>query len=125
MENYFLEFEKPIIELDSKIKEMQKFEEAQNVDLSESIDALKRRRDEMASDIFAKLNPWQIVELARHPLRPQSIDYIQMIASDFIPLYGDKLYHEDQAIICGFCRSGYRRLFLHQKVLFSSLLLLL
>lgn len=103
MEEYVLNFEAPLAELDKKIREMNKFAEAQHVDLTGPIQKLHEERSKLAEKIFSNLNAWQIVELARHPLRPQAHDYVRMLCSDFVPLYGDKLYHEDQAIMCGFC----------------------
>jgi acetyl-CoA carboxylase carboxyl transferase subunit alpha len=96
-----LDFEKPLIELESKIAELTSFSEEKGLDLSDEIDNLKRRADELKSSIFANLTPWQQVQLARHPDRPNTEDYVRMLFEDFLELHGDRCYSDDPAIYGG------------------------
>ncbi len=93
-----LDFEKPIAELESKIQEMSLTE---NVDLSEEISALRRKLDQMRVEIYSNLTPWQKVQLARHPERPRSLDYIERFSEGFIELHGDRLFGDDHAVVGG------------------------
>lgn len=97
----YLEFDKPIIELENKVKEFEKFATEHNVDLSKEIDILKIKLDTMRKQVYGNLTPWQKVKLARLPERPTSIDYIKKIIPDFIEFHGDRLYGDDKAIIGG------------------------
>lgn len=96
-----LEFEKPIIELENKVKELEKFSAEHNVNLSKEIDILKIKLDTMRKQVYGDLTPWQKVKLARLPERPTSIDYIKRIIPDFIELHGDRFYGDDKAIVGG------------------------
>ncbi|KGG80733.1 acetyl-CoA carboxylase subunit alpha [Caloranaerobacter azorensis H53214] len=96
-----LEFEKPIIELENKVKELEKFSEEHDVDLSKEIDILKTKLETMKKQVYKDLTPWQKVKIARLPERPTSIDYIKKIIPNFIELHGDRLYGDDKAIIGG------------------------
>lgn len=96
-----LDFEKPIIELENKIAELTLFSQEKGLDLSEEIENLKRRAAELKSLIFANLAPWQKVQLARHPDRPNTQDYVRMLFEDFIELHGDRCYSDDPAILGG------------------------
>lgn len=94
-----LDFEKPIAELESKIQEMKSLETA--AELAVEIQLLEQKLEKLREEIYSKLTPWQRVQLARHPERPRSWDYIQRLFSDFIELHGDRLFGDDHAIIGG------------------------
>ncbi len=99
---FYLEFEKPIIELEKKIREMKEFSSGGGVELNSEIISLERKLEKLQSEIFSKLSRWQRVQLARHPKRPYTLDYIQLIFSDWIEIHGDRGYADDKAVICGF-----------------------
>jgi acetyl-CoA carboxylase carboxyl transferase subunit alpha len=94
-----LDFEKPIAELETKIQEMKSLESAGN--LSEEIQSLENKLKILRQEVYSALTPWQRVQLARHPERPRSLDYIQRICSDFTELHGDRLFGDDHAIVGG------------------------
>ncbi len=94
-----LDFEKPLAELENKIREIKAM--SGSVDMSSEVDALEKKLDEMKKDIYSNLSPWQRVQLARHPERPRSLDYIERWCPDFMELHGDRLYGDDHAIIAG------------------------
>lgn len=98
----YLDFEKPIEELEKKIEELKNLSSEQNVSLEEEIIPLERKLNELRKKIFMNLTPWQKVQLARHPDRPYTLDYIKYIFKDFIELHGDRLFGEDPAIVAGF-----------------------
>jgi acetyl-CoA carboxylase carboxyl transferase subunit alpha len=104
MAEFHLEFEKPLIELKKKIEELEKFSADNSIDVSEQISALTARQEEMMKSIYSNLTPWQRVQLARHPERPYTLDYIDRIFSNFMELSGDRRYSDDKAIIGGFAR---------------------
>ena len=113
MPPYALPFEKPILELEKKLKELQTFSETQKIDVSLEVDRMQKKIAEMRREIYANLTPWQQVLVARHPLRPYAMDYIRLIATDFTELHGDRLYADDRAIIGGFAKiDGHRVLFI-------------
>ena len=85
----FLDFEQPIAELDSKIEELRYVQDDSAVDISEEIDRLKKKSQALTKDIYGKLSPWQVSQVARHPQRPYTLDYIDTIFSDFQQLHGD------------------------------------
>jgi len=98
-----LEFEKPILELEGKIAELQRSDVATNgLDLTDEIKKLQSKCDKLMADTYSRLTPWQKTQVARHPERPHAIDYISNIFTDFQPLAGDRNYGDDQAIIGGF-----------------------
>jgi len=97
-----LEFEKPILELEKKIREMKEFSSGGGVELSSEIVSLERKLEKLQTDIFSKLSRWQRVQLARHPKRPYTQDYINHIFTDFVELHGDRGFADDKAVICGF-----------------------
>lgn len=98
----YLEFEKPILELEKKIREMKEFSSGGGVELSSEIVSLERKLEKLQTDIFSKLSRWQRVQLARHPKRPYTLDYIGHIITDFIELHGDRGFADDKAVVCGF-----------------------
>jgi acetyl-CoA carboxylase carboxyl transferase subunit alpha len=95
-----LDFELPIIELEKKIEEMRSM--SSRFDISDEIGILEDKVNKLRTEIFSKLTPWQIVQLARHPERPYSLDYIYLMTENFIELHGDRHYGDDKAIVGGF-----------------------
>jgi acetyl-CoA carboxylase carboxyl transferase subunit alpha len=100
-EQDYLDFERPILELDRKIKEMRDLATTENLELSREIDLLERKRNRLRTEVFSKLTRWQRVQLARHPLRPYSLDMIQLVATDFFELHGDRGFADDKAMVAG------------------------
>lgn len=101
MLNGVLEFEKPLAELERKIQELRSFSKDKGIDLSEEISTLEKKANSMKKEIYANLSPWEKIQLARHPQRPSSLDYIKLIFDDFVELHGDRLYGDDKSIIGG------------------------
>lgn len=101
-----LDFEKPIIELEKKIEEMRKMSD--KLDISNEINKLESKVNLLRKDVFENLTPWQIVQLARHPERPYTLDYIYLMTENFIELHGDRNYGDDKAIVGGFAKLGDR-----------------
>ena len=99
-----LDFEKPITELEKKIEELHVFMKQRNVDLSSEVARLQDKLDKLRRDIYGGLTPWQRVQIARHPQRPYTLDYIGMIMTDFIELHGDGSFAEDYAMVGGFAK---------------------
>ncbi len=97
----YLDFEKPLFELYQKIEELKLLASQGNMDVSEEMSKLERKLDKMRTKIFSKLTPWQKVQLARHPDRPYTLDFIKYIIDDFIELHGDRLYRDDPAMVGG------------------------
>ncbi|MGC7870793.1 acetyl-CoA carboxylase carboxyltransferase subunit alpha [Desulfosporosinus sp. SYSU MS00001] len=95
------EFEKPIIELERKIAELQKFSAEKDIDLSREVETLEKKVSLLKKEIYGNLEPWQKVQIARHPERPNFYDYAPLLFDDFIELKGDRLYADDQAIAGG------------------------
>lgn len=100
MTKLVLEFEKPILELEKKIEEMRKY--ADNLDIADEITTLEKKVDQLRKSIYSNLTRWQKVQLARHPDRPYTLDYIEGMTTDFIELHGDRFYGDDKAIVGGF-----------------------
>lgn len=100
----YLDFEKPILELEKKIREMKEFASGEEIELSSEIVSLERKLQKLQNEIFSKLSRWQKVQLARHPNRPYTLDYISHIFTDFVELHGDRGYADDKAVVCGFAR---------------------
>ena len=101
MAGIILDFERPIIELERKIEEMREISAADGIDLSQEIEKLEEKLNKSIEKIHSNLNRWQRVQLARHPNRPYTMDYIERITSDFIELHGDRYFADDKAIIAG------------------------
>ena len=99
-----LEFEKPILELEAKIEDLRHLAENDDLDIAEETQRLEQRIERSLTQIYAKLTPWQRVQVARHPNRPRALDAIGLLIDDFTPLAGDRLFGEDQAIIGGIGR---------------------
>jgi len=101
---YAIEFEKPLLALESKIQELKQLSGGASVDFTDEIVKLERKAKRLQDEIFSELSRWQIVQLARHPNRPYSLDYIQAIFTDFFEIEGDRRFAADRAIVCGFAR---------------------
>ena len=100
----FLDFEQPIAELESKIEELRFVQDDSAVDISAEIEKLAKKSQTLTKDIYAKLSAWQISQVARHPQRPYTLDYISMMMTDFEELHGDRSFGEDPAIVGGLAR---------------------
>ena len=104
MDLNFLDFEQPIAELEAKIDELRFVGDDSEVNISEEIERLKSKSASLTRSIFSNLSPWQVAQLARHPQRPHTLDYIAKISSDFQELHGDRMYSDDPAIVAGLGR---------------------
>ena len=100
----FLSFEQPIAELDSKIEELRFVQDDSAVDISEEIDRLAKKSQQLTKEIYSKLTPWQVSQIARHPQRPYTLDYVNEIFADFHELHGDRTFSDDTAIVGGLAR---------------------
>ncbi|MDR0735578.1 MAG: acetyl-CoA carboxylase carboxyltransferase subunit alpha [Zoogloeaceae bacterium] len=100
----FLDFEQPIAELENKIEALRFGQEDSAVDISEDIERLSGKSQELTRTIYAKLTPWQIAQVARHPQRPYTLDYIEQIFTDFNELHGDRAFADDKSIVGGLAR---------------------
>jgi acetyl-CoA carboxylase carboxyl transferase subunit alpha len=100
----FLEFEQPIAELEAKIEELGHVSSDSKVNIAEEIARLQKKSRQLTTSIFASLTPWQITQIARHPRRPYTLDYIQMICTDYTELHGDRMFGDDLAIVGGLAR---------------------
>src|SRR6201985_574865 len=102
---HYLEFERPIAELEGKIVELKKLaEDDPSMDIDGQVEQLTARAGALVADTYAKLTPWQKVQVARHPGRPHFLDYARAILEDFTPLAGDRQFAEDQAVVAGLAR---------------------
>jgi acetyl-CoA carboxylase carboxyl transferase subunit alpha len=112
-----LDFEKPIIELEKRIQELKGFVSEKKIDLSSEIKRLEEKLERLKKDTYGNLTAWQKVQLARHPQRPYSLDYINMMLTDFIELHGDRSFSVDKAIIGGFAKLNNQKMMVigHQK----------
>ncbi len=99
-----LDFEKPILELELKISELKALAADGSIDLSEEIKKLEARLEKVRREVFESLSPWQKVQIARHPKRPYTLDYINMIMVDFVELHGDRMFYDDKAMVGGFAK---------------------
>lgn len=104
MKTTFLDFEQPIAELEGKIEELRYVQDDSAVDISVEIDHLQKKSQELTRGIYAKLTPWQISQVSRHPQRPYTLDYIREIFTDFQELHGDRSFADDLAIVGGLAR---------------------
>ncbi len=101
MRGPYLDFEKPLVELESQIEDMRAFAGGQGVEMDEELERLEAKAAKLRGQIYGKLTRWQQVQLARHPARPYTLDYIGRIFTDFVELHGDRLYRDDPAIVGG------------------------
>jgi acetyl-CoA carboxylase carboxyl transferase subunit alpha len=100
---FFLDFEKPLVELEQKIKELRDYS-TDSVDFSSDIGKLEKKADKLREEIFSNLTRWQRTQLARHQNRPYTLDYIQHVFTDFFEVHGDRNFRDDPALVCGFAR---------------------
>ncbi len=100
----FLDFEQPIAELETKIEELRYVQTESAVDISEEIDQLSKKSQQLTKDIYSDLTPWQITKIARHPERPYTLDYVNEIFTDFIEMHGDRHFADDLSIVGGLAR---------------------
>jgi acetyl-CoA carboxylase carboxyl transferase subunit alpha len=101
---YFLDFEKPVAELESKIDELRKMPEAEGLNIADEVARLTEKADRQLRATYAKLTPWQKTQVARHPERPKAADYIKGLITEWTPLAGDRSFAEDAAILSGLGR---------------------
>ena len=113
----FLDFEKPIAAIQSKIQELRETAQDGGIDIGSEIDKLEQRSDKMLADTYAKLTPWQKTQVARHPDRPHFNHYVSGLFDEFMPLAGDRAFADDQAILGGFARLDGQRVMVigHEK----------
>jgi acetyl-CoA carboxylase carboxyl transferase subunit alpha len=104
MKTTFLEFEQPIAELETRIEELRFVQDDSAVDISEEIQRLTKRSAALTKDIYGKLTPWQVAQVARHPQRPFTLDYIQGLFTHFEELHGDRVFSDDASIVGGLAR---------------------
>ena len=113
----FLDFEQPIAELEAKIEELRYVGDDTEINIGDEISRLNEKCHKLTENIFNKLTPWQTSQLARHPQRPYSFDYIDRIFTDFQQLHGDRSFGDDKAIVGGLARIDGRSVMVigHQK----------
>ena len=113
----FLDFEQPLAELEAKIDELRFVQDDSAVDISEEIDRLQAKSQGLLKELYAKLSPWQVSQLARHPQRPYTLDYVNDIFTDFHELHGDRSFSDDLSIVGGMARFNGQAVMLlgHQK----------
>src|SRR5690349_16492539 len=100
----FLDFEQPIAELEAKIQELRMVGKDSDLNITDEISRLEAKSKQLTRDVFAKLSPWQVTQLARHPQRPHSLDYIERIFTDFDELHGDRMLSSGPSIVAGLAR---------------------
>jgi acetyl-CoA carboxylase carboxyl transferase subunit alpha len=117
MKTTFLDFEQPIAELEGKIEELRYVQDDSAVDISVEIDHLQQKSQDLTKSIYAKLAPWQISQVSRHPQRPYTLDYVREIFTDFEELHGDRSFADDPAIVGGLARLNGQSVMVigHQK----------
>jgi acetyl-CoA carboxylase carboxyl transferase subunit alpha len=117
MKTSFLEFEQPIAELEQKVEELRFVQDESAVDISDEIGRLQKKSEGLTKDLYAKLSPWQVSQVARHPQRPYTLDYVAEIFTDFHELHGDRAFADDKAIVGGLARFNGKSVMVigHQK----------
>jgi acetyl-CoA carboxylase carboxyl transferase subunit alpha len=113
----WLEFEKPLLELEQRIDELRSFADSQSIDVAKELARLEAKADELRREIYGKLTRWQVTQIARHPRRPYTLDYVRNLGMDFTELHGDRRFGDDEAIVTGLGFFGSRRVVVvgHQK----------
>ena len=113
----FLDFERPIADLEAKIEELRRISPENPVDLEDELERLEAKCRKLTRDIFSDLTAWQVTQLARHPLRPYTLDYIDRLFTEFVELHGDRMYADDRAVVAGLARLSGRGVVIigHQK----------
>ena len=104
MKTAFLDFEQPIAELESRIEELRYMQDDSALDVSEEIARLTKKSQALTKEIYAKLSPWQVAQIARHPQRPYTLDYVQALFTQFEELHGDRVFADDASIVGGLAR---------------------
>jgi len=104
MKTSFLDFEQSVAELEGKIEELRFVQDDSAVDIAEEIGRLEQKSAQLTKDVYARLSPWQISQVARHPQRPYTLDYLALIFTDFEELHGDRAFADDHAIVGGLAR---------------------
>ncbi|MDA8100012.1 MAG: acetyl-CoA carboxylase carboxyltransferase subunit alpha [Nitrospiraceae bacterium] len=104
MAQEYLDFEKPIADLEKKIEELTLFTSSGNIDLEEEILKLHKKSDQLRAEIYSRLTPWQKAQISRHPNRPYTLDYIEAMMTDFIEMHGDRAFADDPAIVSGMAK---------------------
>ncbi len=102
----YLEFEKPVAALEARIAELREAAKGGDVDITSEIERLEKKSGQLLASTYAALTPWQKTQVARHPMRPHFVDYVELAFTEFMPLGGDRYYGDDQAIIGGFAKLG-------------------
>ena len=113
----FLDFESPIAELEDKIEQLRYVQDDSALDIADEISRLSKKSESLTKDIYAKLSPWQISQVSRHPQRPYTLDYVENLFTDFEELHGDRVYGDDRAIVGGLARFNGQSVMVigHQK----------
>jgi acetyl-CoA carboxylase carboxyl transferase subunit alpha len=104
LKSTFLDFEQPIAELEARIDELRYVQDDSAVDISEEISRLQKKSQALTKEIYGKLSPWQVAQVARHPQRPYTLDYVNALFSDFEELHGDRAFADDASIVGGLAR---------------------
>ncbi len=117
MKRHFLEFEKPIAELSNKIEELRQMQDESSVNITSEVELLQTKVDGLTKEIYSGLGAWEISQVARHPQRPRTLDYINNLFTDFVELHGDRHYADDKSLICGMAKFGEQSVVVigHQK----------
>jgi len=100
----YLEFERPLVELEKKISDMKDFVVGENIQLDAEVRSMQEKLEKLRTEIYSSLTRWQRVQLSRHPRRPHSLDFIKMMTTDFLELHGDRGFADDRALVSGFAR---------------------
>ena len=113
----YLEFEKPVAALEARIAELKTASDGDGVDISAELKRLEAKSADLLASTYAALTPWQKTQVARHPMRPHFVDYIGLMFEEFVPLGGDRVFGEDEAILGGFATFRGRKVMLigHEK----------
>ncbi|HZW24155.1 MAG TPA: acetyl-CoA carboxylase carboxyltransferase subunit alpha [Gallionella sp.] len=113
----FLDFESPIAELEDKIEQLRYVQDDSALDIADEINRLSKKSETLTKDVYAKLTPWQISQVSRHPQRPYTLDYVEHLFTDFEELHGDRAYADDKAIVGGLARFNGQSVMVigHQK----------
>jgi acetyl-CoA carboxylase carboxyl transferase subunit alpha len=117
MKTSFLDFEQPIAELEQKIDALRFVQDDAAVDIADEIERLQKKADALVKETYSKLSPWQVTQVARHPQRPYTLDYIDLMFTDFHELHGDRAFADDRAIVGGLARFNGQAIMVigHQK----------
>ncbi len=113
----WLEFEKPLVELEARIDELRSFADSQNIDVARELKRLESKAEGLRQEIYGKLSRWQVTQIARHPKRPSTLDYIKHLGIDFMELHGDRRFGDDKAVVGGVGQWAGRKVVVigHQK----------